>query len=156
MNEKEIINPDVKYEPKDVSGTWLGAIGVFIVITAIILPFLLWGFYGHFEASYGHAAPIPEAKNLEQFSAPPAPDLEPNPVGNYREFRRAENEKLNNYGWVDKEKGIVHIPIEQAMKQLANKGLPEVQPINSNANAIQNNLQSANSNMTNPQESEKR
>ena len=125
MNEKEIINPDVKYEPEDVSGKWLGAIGAFIVIAAIILPFILWGLYGSFTkggVSYN------ESKNREKFGVPPEPVLEPNPVENYREFRRAENEKLNGYGWIDKEKGIVHIPIEQAMKMAAEKGLPEIKP----------------------------
>ncbi len=130
MNEKEIINSDVKYEAEDVSGKWIGAIGAVIVVTAIILIFLMWGFYGYFEMRDGHGAPLPEAKNLERFNAPPAPDLEPDPVGNYREFRRAENEKLNDYGWIDREKGTVHIPIEQAMKQLTQKGLPAIQPMN--------------------------
>lgn len=155
MNEKEIINADVKYEPKDASGKWLGAIGVLIVITAIILPFLLWGFYGHFEASYGHAAPIPESKNLERFNVPPAPELKPYPIVNYREFRRAENEKLTEYGWINREKGIVHIPIEQAMKQLAAKGLPEIQPANDNPIVMQNDSPTANANMTNQHRSKK-
>ncbi len=156
MNEKEIINADVKYAPEDVSGKWLGAIGVFIVITAIILPFLLWGLYGHLKASYGHGAAIPEAKNLEKFDQPPAPDLKPRPVENYREFRRAESEKLNDYGWVDKEKGIVHIPIEQAMQMIANKGLPDVKPTNDNANSVPNNLPAANVNTANqPMKKEK-
>lgn len=155
MNEREIINADVKYEPEDVSGKWLAAIGVFILIAAIILPFLLWGFYGHFEASYGHGAPIPEAKNLERFNAPPEPNLKPNPVENYREFRRDENEKLNGYGWVDKEKGIVHIPVEQAMKQLVNKGLPEIQPTNDNANVMPSDSPMINANGSSRQGSEK-
>lgn len=156
MTEKEIINADVKYEPKDASGKWLGAILVLIVITAIILLFLLWGFYGHFEASYGHGAVIPEAKNLERFNSPPEPNLKSDPIKNYREFRRAEDEKLNDYGWIDKEKGIVHIPIEQAMKQLADKGLPEIQPANNDADLLQNDSPTANSNMTNQQRSKKR
>lgn len=138
MNEKEVINADVKYESEDVSGKRLGAIGVLIVIAAIILPFLLWGIYGHLKTSYGHGAAISEAKNFERFNAPPEPNLKPNPVENYREFRRAESEKLNGYGWVDKEKGIVHIPIEQAMQMLVNKGLPEIKPTNDNTNLMQN------------------
>lgn len=156
MNEKEIINTDVKYEPKDASGKWLGAILVLIVITAIILLFLLWGFYGHLEASYGHGAPIPEAENLERFNAPPEPDVNLDPIENYREFRRAENKKLTEYGWVDKEQGVVHIPIEQAMKQLADKGLPKIQTANDNASVIKNDSPpTANANSPNQQKSKK-
>lgn len=38
---------------------------------------------------------------------------------------RAEEDKiLNSYDWVDKEKGIVRIPIQRAIDILASKGLP--------------------------------
>jgi hypothetical protein len=38
---------------------------------------------------------------------------------------RAEEEKwLNSYHWVDRQKGIVGIPIEEAMKKLARTGAP--------------------------------
>lgn len=155
MNEKETIDPDVKYAPEDVSGKWLGAIGVSVIVAAIILPFLLWGIYGHLEANYGNGAAIPEAKNFERFNQPPEPNLKPNPVENYREFRRAENEKLNNYGWIDREKGTVHIPIEQTMKQLAAKGLPEIKATNDNANVMSNNSPTMNANTANQQPNNK-
>ena len=38
-------------------------------------------------------------------------------------FRLSEENRLNNYYWIDKQKGIVHIPIEQAMKKLAAQGI---------------------------------
>jgi hypothetical protein len=31
---------------------------------------------------------------------------------------------LNNYGYVDEQKGVVHIPIERAMDRLLQQGLP--------------------------------
>lgn len=148
MNEKEKINSDVKYESRDVSGVLLGAIGLLIVITAILLHFLVWGLYGSLKEK-GISA-VPEAESRQQYDALPEPNLKPNPIENYREFRRAEDEKLNDYGWIDKEKGIVHIPIEQAIGELAQKGLPAIQPpnqtppINVNAkNSMQNNLPTA-------------
>jgi len=36
-----------------------------------------------------------------------------------RQVRAAEEKVLTNYGWVDKEKGIVHIPIEEAKARFA-------------------------------------
>src|SRR5260370_1253870 len=36
--------------------------------------------------------------------------------------RAEEDEKLNNYAWVDKQKGVVRIPIEQAMRLVAEEG----------------------------------
>jgi hypothetical protein len=38
------------------------------------------------------------------------------------------NKRLNGYGWVDKEKGVVHVPIERAMEAVAGGALPEGAP----------------------------
>jgi hypothetical protein len=37
---------------------------------------------------------------------------------------QAEGAVLNSYRWVDKEAGIVGVPIERAIKILAERGLP--------------------------------
>ena len=37
---------------------------------------------------------------------------------------QAEEAALNSYGWVDKDAGIVKIPVDRAMEILAKKGLP--------------------------------
>jgi hypothetical protein len=39
--------------------------------------------------------------------------------GTVQEQMRDEDKRLAGYGWVDREKGLVHIPIEEAMKKLA-------------------------------------
>jgi hypothetical protein len=41
------------------------------------------------------------------------------PVVDLIEMREAEAQALRNYGWVDKERGIVRIPIDEAKKRLA-------------------------------------
>jgi len=41
------------------------------------------------------------------------------------EFRAQENALLTSYGWVEKDKGIARIPIEVAMKWVAERGLPK-------------------------------
>ncbi len=134
MNEKEKINPDVKYESADANAKWLGFIGLGIIIAAIILPFLLWGLYGYFEQTAAKGSPIPEAVSKKRFDTAQSPPLEPHPVENYERFRQVENEKLNDYGWVDKQNGVVHIPIEQAMQMLVNKGLPQINEQKADAN----------------------
>ncbi len=54
---------------------------------------------------------------------PPAPRLQIDPAADLARFRAAEDKKLNTYYWIDKQKGIVHIPIARAMKELAAKGI---------------------------------
>ncbi|WP_407175023.1 hypothetical protein [Bradyrhizobium sp. STM 3562] len=54
---------------------------------------------------------------------PPGPRLQTNPEADLERFRAEEAQRLNSYYWIDKQKGIVHIPIEQAMKKLAQTGI---------------------------------
>jgi hypothetical protein len=55
---------------------------------------------------------------------PPEPRLEANPQKDLLALRRQEDALLNDYGWVDRPKGIVRIPIERAIELTAKRGLP--------------------------------
>ena len=107
-------NPQTAYEPAD----WrLGPIGwVFLGTFAflVIAPFVLM-------------AAFPDAlqdASRRVLVAPPAPQLQIDAAGDLARFRASENRLLNDYYWVDRSKGIVHIPIDQAMRKLAKEGIP--------------------------------
>ena len=55
---------------------------------------------------------------------PPTPRLQQFPRNELYDFRRGEQEFLDGYGWMNKETGIVHIPIDDAMRVLVERGLP--------------------------------
>jgi hypothetical protein len=55
-----------------------------------------------------------------------APMLETNERTQFRDFLTDQENQLNSYGWVNKEKGVAHIPIERAMELVAQRGLPTV------------------------------
>lgn len=38
-------------------------------------------------------------------------------------FRRREEQKVGGYGWVNRDKGIAHIPVERAIDEMAERGL---------------------------------
>ena len=62
---------------------------------------------------------------------PPQPRLQTNPPEDLARFRVDEEKQLNTYYWVDKQKGLVHIPIDEAMKRIAADGIdgfPRGQP----------------------------
>jgi hypothetical protein len=42
------------------------------------------------------------------------------------EMRNAQDQALNSYGYVDKQKGVVHIPIEEAKKLALQRGFASV------------------------------
>jgi hypothetical protein len=39
-------------------------------------------------------------------------------------MRAEEDQILGSYGWIDRERGIVRVPIDRAITLLAQKGLP--------------------------------
>jgi hypothetical protein len=54
---------------------------------------------------------------------PPGPRLQINSEADLERFRAEEAQQLNGYHWIDKQKGIVHIPIDMAMQKLARTGI---------------------------------
>lgn len=57
-------------------------------------------------------------------TAGPRPNLLVNEPANLAAFRAQEHEALTTYGWMDKNAGVVRIPIERAKDLLLERGLP--------------------------------
>lgn len=55
---------------------------------------------------------------------PPAPQLQVKPHADLKDYCKDQENQIDSYGWVDKQAGIVHIPIEQAMDIVLKEGLP--------------------------------
>ncbi|HEY1795939.1 MAG TPA: hypothetical protein VGG57_07450 [Stellaceae bacterium] len=51
------------------------------------------------------------------------PRLEIDPATDLAAFRAQQQGELAHYGWVDREHGVVRIPIEQAMRDIAKAGI---------------------------------
>jgi hypothetical protein len=106
-------NPKTAFEKSD----WpLGTIGLVLLGTLIFLviaPFVLMG-------AFPRAVPdVSRALTVET----PQPRLQTDPSEDLAQFLVAEDKRLNTYYWIDKKNGVVHIPIEQAMHELADKGI---------------------------------
>ncbi|HUH86018.1 MAG TPA: hypothetical protein VLX85_15520 [Stellaceae bacterium] len=54
---------------------------------------------------------------------PPAPHLEVDPAADLARLRAREDQWLQSYAWVDRRKGIVHIPIDEAMRRVTAQGV---------------------------------
>lgn len=67
--------------------------------------------------------PFPEAlsKINQTF---PKPVLEHSEMQQFNDVLEKQDQTLASYDWVDKDKGIVRIPIDKAMELLAQRGLP--------------------------------
>jgi hypothetical protein len=74
-----------------------------------------------------------EEKGLQALAPPtfpddsallPGPRLQAEPATDFQKMRTDGLGRLNGYGWVDRNAGIAHIPIERAMEIVARSGLP--------------------------------
>lgn len=104
------------YERSDIRGrdiAWLAAgLGLFVVITPLLMPFV-------FPQSMQHRSPSARPALTSD-----APQLAITPRQDLQRFNRSEAQLEQSYGWTDRSKGAVRIPIAHAMQLLAQRGLP--------------------------------
>ncbi len=107
-------NENTSYEKSD----WpIGKIGLVFLGTFLLLlvtPFILmWAF----------------PDSLQDVSrkltiAPPPPRQQVAPATDLALYLAEQKRKLGTYYWIDRDRGRVHIPIEEAMKRVAQHGIP--------------------------------
>jgi hypothetical protein len=136
LGEDAVVNPETRHEESDVNvRSLLWFIVIFVVFAAVmhVALFILFKFFVQIEKG-ATSAPMTQIAVSPDANVPSVPRLQPfptkgargetaspvasTPLADLGEMRAQEQQVLDHYGWVDQQKGIVHIPIEQA-KQLA-------------------------------------
>jgi|SRR5271157_434621 len=112
-----------QHEESDVDVWAVGRFVVAMVAVMVIALVLLFGLFRYFEAATGGVKRA-AWERVNPGKQPPEPRLEETPVEDLRRFREVEERQLNGYGWIDREHGVVRIPIARAMDLLAQRGLP--------------------------------
>jgi hypothetical protein len=110
------------YEKRDAS---IRGILIFMVVITVLLVFsfaAMFAFYRVMEA--GDKGSVRETPWSTDENLPPEPRLQSQPSKDLKELREREDKRLTSYGWVNRNNGIVHIPIEHAMRLVIQKGLP--------------------------------
>jgi hypothetical protein len=106
--------------------TFLTAAG--LIVLAVILQFLLWLLLRGMQTRPGPRVPA-LLSTLFPPRVPPPPRLQADPARDLIALRAQEKARLNSYGWTDRARGAVHIPIERAKDLLLEHGLPPASPL---------------------------
>jgi hypothetical protein len=116
---------DLGHETRDISTRVVVIFGATLIVGAIVVHVAIWLVYMYFGALADRAYPreYPMAA-VGAPAQPPAPRLQTQPREELKQLRDEEQRVLDGYGWVDANGGVVHIPIEQAMKMTLEQGLP--------------------------------
>jgi len=110
------------YEARDANPSSLVH---FAVGLAVMLVFVWAGMFWLMKYFSRVQDTGPPATPFEQVSGsrlPPLPRLQVDPVQDLSLVRAQQGGALDSYGWVDRGHGIVHIPIEQAMDLILERG----------------------------------
>ena len=106
------------HEMRDVNAWTVGKFAIGLMLLCVFSIVVLLGFFKYLQSSEG--GPVAGG----QRRVPPQPRLETTPRLDLQAMHDAEDQILTSYGWVDRSKGVVRIPIAQAVDLLAQRGLP--------------------------------
>lgn len=106
-------NAKTAFEPSDWNVAPIAAIYVGILVLLVISSLAMIIAYPNSLSDVSRALRI----------NPPGPRLQTDDAADLRRFRAREQRQLNDYYWVDKQKGVAHIPVGEAMKKLAQSGI---------------------------------
>jgi hypothetical protein len=115
-----------KYEHTDIDTSIGYKFALWLVVAMVISVGIVYGTFWFFEGQSQKADTAAQQYPLAvgQTKNPPAPNLQMQPFKDVYLLRQGEAEKLGSYGWVDKQGGVAHIPIDRAMEVLLQRGLP--------------------------------
>jgi hypothetical protein len=118
-------NPAVTHEESDVNIRGILGFAVGLIVVAVVIHLLIYVLFGYFDSREGRKVTVEYPLAAGQGDRlPPEPRLQTNPRQDLLDLRAREDEVLGSYGWVDRNAGIVRIPIDAAMKLTLERGLP--------------------------------
>lgn len=117
------------HETRDVSLRWMAIFGVIVVLLLIAVFVSMRWMFDLFEAREARGQEEPATLVADPGPVrPPEPRLQTKPRLELQQMRAAEEAVLGSYGWVDRDKGVARMPIDEAMKIVVQRGLPARAP----------------------------
>jgi hypothetical protein len=141
-DDSELVNPETHHEKSDVNIKALTWFAVIFIVFAICTHFLLYlQFKAYAQLMRGATnAPLTAVARPEGSDVPAEPRLQPfparapngviappitsTPVRDLAEMRQREDQALNSFAWVDRQKGVARIPIDLAKQLALQHGFP--------------------------------
>jgi hypothetical protein len=111
------------HEEKDVNVWAVARFAMALVLLCAVALIGLMGLFRYFQTREAALQPpAVEGADLKGPSQPPQPRLQSSPVADLKRMRQEEDQILGSYGWIDRQKGIVRLPIARAMELLSQRG----------------------------------
>jgi hypothetical protein len=128
----------VSFETRDVKARtiyiYLTVLAVSVLLSYVVCVFILRLTTGMAVGSDTPPPPVREEMGKEYRTMPPEPRLQgvpghpTDPQLDLRQKLQEDNEENEKAGWIDQTSGMAQIPVKDAMKIIAEKGLPAAAP----------------------------
>jgi hypothetical protein len=119
-----IAPPGTGHEHSDANVWIIVKFGLWLAISAIVISAGMGLLFALFVKQSEETNPEFPLAARQQQRLPAGPRLQQVPANELFEFRTHEEAVLQKYGWVNKEAGIVRIPIDDAMRLAVERGFP--------------------------------
>lgn len=114
-----------QHETRDIKVSLVFWAAVVLVVAITFFSLLTTLLFRVFHRS--SAEPVSRIE-LQPHLLAPAPQVRTDEAAETARYEAAKTKKLNSYGWIDRNNGIIRIPIERAMDLVAQRGLPTRRP----------------------------
>lgn len=125
MTQHPLGGPPADYEKTDANLSAVVRVGAGIALVSLLVAALLIPVSRALVARQAKSDPAaPPIAGFEPGRQAPGPRLQGEPFTDWRTMKARQEALITSYGWVDEANGVTHIPIDQAMKMLTERGLP--------------------------------
>jgi hypothetical protein len=130
LDPREVRNPHTRYERRTFNVRLVLLVMAGMVVAGFLIHFFVAGVWALLDKQSRAAdqgqKPMISWTTIpgEPPRLPPEPRLQPDPVSDLHRMREAEDNVLQTYGWIDKNAGIVRIPVARALDLISQRGLP--------------------------------
>jgi hypothetical protein len=115
--------PAVDHETSDINIRAVFGFAAGLALTTALIALAVFLLFQYFAAREARTVFTQFPLASDESRLPPEPRLQTNPRQDLSDLRAREDQWLTSYGWVDKNAGIVRIPIERAMQLVVARGL---------------------------------
>ncbi len=124
-------HPDVSFDATEVKPGAVVAFLVYLGLAIVVALLVVWWSLALIESRVARfdRPPSPLRAGAKE-PQPPEPRLQgvpghsSDPQQDLRDYLNEMQKELNSYGWVDEKASVARIPIDDAMRIIAEKGLP--------------------------------
>jgi hypothetical protein len=119
---------ETRREESDVNIGGILGFGAALIVAALVINLIVYVLFRYYDSREAqHVAPQFPLAVAQERRLPPEPRLQTDPRQDLADLRAKETETLGSYGWVDRNAGIVRIPIDEAIRLTLQRGLPSRQ-----------------------------